>query len=109
MPTHLERRGVAFELCLALRREAAEARAEHPRAHERCPAAGHVDDAGAREIDDAGHHRIGVEGGEEAFAVPDPMHHDRVDEACAVRVRVRTWFAGRDAWACGSPPVMNEV
>ena len=59
----------------------AEARAEGFGTDEAGDAAGHVHDARAGEVDDAADKVIGVEGGEEASRVPDPVDDDRVDEA----------------------------
>ena len=75
----LERRGVPIEVPGAF--EAAGPRAEDLSAHQRREAAGHVHHAGAGKVDHTGHNVVFVEGGEEARAIPHPVHHDRVDEA----------------------------
>ena len=49
--------------------------------HQRREAAGHVHHAGAGEVDHTAHYVVLVEGGEEARAIPHPVHHDRIDEA----------------------------
>mmetsp|Transcript_15676 Transcript_15676/g.51018 ORF Transcript_15676/g.51018 Transcript_15676/m.51018 type:complete len:279 (-) Transcript_15676:92-928(-) len=76
--------GVAVD-GLRVRAEAAEARPEDRRADARGRAADHVDDAAAREVDDAdlepGRLALGHEGREEAVAAPDPVDDHGVDEA----------------------------
>ena len=49
--------------------------------HQRREAAGHMHHTGAGKVDHTGHDVVFVEGGEEARAIPHPVHHDRVDEA----------------------------
>ena len=49
--------------------------------HQRREAAGHVHHAGAGEVDHTAHDVVLVEGGEEARAIPHPVHHNRIDEA----------------------------
>ena len=49
--------------------------------HQRREAAGHVHHARAGKVDHTGHDVVFVEGGEEARAIPHPVHHDRIDEA----------------------------
>ena len=72
---------MALEFVGVCRGPPIEARPEDPGAHQGRPTARHVDDSGAGEIDDARQHSVGVGGGEEALAVPDPVDDDRVDEA----------------------------
>ena len=59
---------------------AANAWAEHIGSDEARHTARHVDHAGARKVDDARHHVVGVASGHEAVTVPDPVDDDGVDE-----------------------------
>ena len=80
--------------------EAAEARAEHRRADERGPTAGHVHDAGAGEVNHAAQHVVLVERRQEAVAVPDPVDDHGVDEAGDAKRVDQVGLPGRGGEGC---------